>query len=400
MKKLIAVLAVLAMVTTVAFAQASVAGTVETRFSVLRGDLSADEVDLRMGGLAGAGGAGAIGTAWLQLSGTNPDGTLGGLWRLRNNDTVREVAWFHRAFVWWRPVDMFRIWLGIDNDGMFCTSNLAGWAFHQGDNDYMFNHDWGFWRNVFPGHWDGFGMALSLMNLVEGQLNINLVLPTGGLTHPQAINERVTAHVSVQEMLAGFRFHSTFSIPGTGMIQFTYNAPGGRTDANTTWADATDFGQLGLSFVLTGLDFGNALVGGAVTIPDEGDDFNLHVGGGVTVPIPGVMELRARVGARIQTGEGRDPPRVTGNIMPVMGLGPGSLMFDLGVTMDLAEDFDPELDLGWFVGPVYRLPLAQGAFSIGLHVRSGVALTGGNQSSIVRNNDVGIHIPMLLRFSF
>jgi len=433
MKKLIAVLAVLAMVTTAVFAQATVAGTVETRFSVVRGNLSDGDSDLVMGGLAGAAGAGAIGAAWLQLSGTNPDGTLGGLWRLRNNDIVRgDEAWFHRAFVWWRPVQPVRIWLGIDQDGLFDTAHFAGWGFHAGDNDYMFNHHWDFWRRVFPGNWDGFGMAFSFTNFGVDGLALNLVLPTGQRNWPQARNDRVTRYLTVQQMLAAFRLHGTYLLPGIGTIQFTYNAPGGIMNIEAshglagyphsgtalnqyqpTWGETTNFGQAGLSFLLTALDFGNLLFGGAVVIPDADRFMDLHVGAALDMPtlVPGLMGLRFRVGSNI-SGDNYRPAFITGNLMPIVSLGPGSLMFDLGLSVQVGAldsspasethreplGFDAERDLGWSVKPVYRLPLASGAFSIGLHVWSGVQ-RGGN-ASLTGNNDIHIHVPMLLRFSF
>jgi len=422
MKKVIAILAVSAIVTTAAFAQASVAGTVETRFSVLRGNLSADDVSLQMGGIPGGGGSGAIGAAWLQLSGTNPDGTLGGLFRLRNTDIVRPDGgggsgpWFHRVFAWWRPIDQMRIWLGVDQDGLFDTAHFAGWGFHQGDNDYMFNHHWDFWRRIFPGNWDSFGMALSFANFGVDGLAINLILPTGQRNWPQATNPGVTRSISVEQMLAGFRLHSTFAVPGAGTLQFTYNAPGGimNIDGLNThqpeWGgegalEPNNFGQLGLSFLLTALDFGNILFGGAFIIPNtDFHDPDLHLGLALDIPaatLGDIMGLRFRVGAHVLNRSlTNDDGLLSANLMPIFALGPGSLMLDLGMTMGLPDgDFVAENHLGWSVKPVYRLPLAQGAFSIGLHLYSGLA-RGGHQADLVASNDVHIHIPMLLRFTF
>jgi len=422
MKKLFAVLAVLAMVTTAAHAQAAVAGTVETRLNLLHPDLSDGDEDMTIGGNVGA--------AWLQLSGTNADGTLGGLFRLRNNDIVRADPWFHRVFVWWRPIEQMRVWLGVDQDGLFDTAHFAGWGFHAGDNDYMFNHHWDFWRRVFPGNWDGFGMALSFANFGVDGLALNLVLPTGQRNWPQATNAGITRRLTVQQMIAGFRFHGTYLLPGIGTIQFTYNAPGGIMNIdgilpgdphsptglnqyNPTWGEATNFGQAGLSFLLTALDFGNLLFGGAVIIPDSDRFMDLHVGAALDAPtlVPGTMGLRFRVGCHI-SGDHYRPAFITGNVMPVVSLGPGSLMFDIGVsvqagarerdpddaTQTRAVSFDAERDLGWSVKPVYRMPLASGAFSIGLHVSSGVTM-GGN-AELTGNNNIRMNIPMLIRFSF
>jgi len=422
MKKLIAVLAVSAIVTTAAFAQASVAGTVETRFNLLHTDLTDGDVDMTAGG--------GMGAAWIQLSGTNADGTLGGLFRLRNNDITRADPWFHRVFAWWRPIDQMRIWLGIDQDGMFDTAHFAGWGFHQGDNDYMFNHHWDFWRRIFPGNWDGFGMALSFSNFGVDGLAVNLVLPTGGRNWPQATEAQVNSRVTMQQLIAGFRLHSTYALPGIGTLQFVYNAPGGimnidgtlTGDPNcttalnqirTTWGDATNFGQVGLSMLLTALDFGNILFGGAVIIPDADRFMDAHAGVALDMPalVPGLMGLRFRAGANI-SGNNYNPVFIHGNVMPIISLGPGQLMFDIGLSMAVGAlddddesptyresvDFDAEQHLGWSVKPVYRLPIAQGAFSIGLHISSGVSM-GGN-AGLTGNNNIRLNIPMLVRFSF
>ena len=422
MKKLIAVLAVSAIVTTVAFAQVAVSGTVETRLNLLHPNLGDEDTDMTIGGTMGA--------AQIQLAGTNADGTLGGLFRLRNTDIVRADPWFHRVFVWWRPIQPMRIWLGIDQDGMFDTAHFAGWGFHQGDNDYMFNHQWDFWRRIFPGNWDGFGLAFSFTNFGVDGLALNLVLPTGGRNWPQATNAQVTRRLSIQEMLAGFRFHGTYTIPGVGTLQFVYNAPGGimniddplsgdpnctvaLNQVQTTWGDATNMGQAGLSFLLTALDFGNILFGGAVVIPDADRFMDAHAGLALDMPslVPGTMGLRFRVGANI-SGNNFDPTFITGNIMPVIAMGPGSLMFDLGLSVAVGAvdgddesptyresvDFSAEQHLGWSVKPVYRLPLASGAFSIGLHISSGVNM-GGN-AGLTGNNNIRLNIPMLLRFAF
>jgi len=410
MKKLIAVLAVSAIVTTAVHAQASVAGTFEVRMNVMQDNLSSDADNLRMGG--------SIGTAWLQLSGANADGTLGSTWRFRQNDMVRGEAGgvagpvWHRAFAWWRPVDSFRLFLGIDSDGMFDTAHFAGWGFHQGDNDYMFSHQWDYWRRIFPGNWDSFGAALSFMGLLDGQLNINLILPTGSRTWPREGPARITETRDFAELAAGFRLHSTFAIPGTGLLQFTYNAPGALMNgvhletARTTWEDANSFGQLGLSFLLNGLAFGNVLFGGAIIIPDSDNDLDLHLGAALDIPsatLGDVMGLRFRVGCNIRAGDGGPDPVIVTNIMPIVALGPGSLMFDIGLTMRLPDTFDSERDLGWSVKPVYRLPLASGMFSVGLHLWSGLGSTGvigGNQANLRTDSDIHINIPMLLRFSF
>jgi len=413
MKRVIAILAVSAIVTTAVYAQAAIAGTVQTRFNMFNGNLSDSNSDLTMGGV--------VNTAWFQLSGTNADGTLGGMWRLRNQDIVRDAPWFHRAFVWWRPIEQMRIWLGIDDDGMFDSDHFMGWGFHQGENGDMFNHHWDFWRRIFPSHFSTFGLALSFTDFGVDGLGIHFILPTGHQGWPGATADSISQAPSVQEMLAGFRFHMTYALPGLGLVQFQYNAPGGIrffewhqqiNQYTTEWGDATNLGQIGLSFLLNGLQFGNLLIGGAFIIPDSDNDLDLHLGLGLELPnLADLMTLRFRVGAQVLTrfnanhneygdwwndGDGV----LTANIMPVIPLGPGSLMVDLGLTMALPDgDFEAERHLGWSVIPAYRLPLPSGSFQIGLQLWSGLRM-GGNQAHLTGNNDVHMNIPMFLTFSF
>jgi len=417
-RRIFAIAAVLAVATAAtALAQASVAGTIETRMNLFRVNVSEDDPEPTMGGL--------VGTAWLQLSGANADGTLGATWRLRNQDLLRadDGVW-HLAFAWWRPVQQFRMLLGVHPDGMFDTTSLAGWDFHQGDNDYMFNHHWDFWRRIFPGNWDAFGLALSLMEPVDG-LNVNLILPTGDRAWPRHGTAHITATRNWEELLAGFRLHATYALPGLGLLQFTYNAPGAFqndpafTVARTTWEDAISFGQLGLSFLMTSLDFGNLLFGGAMVIPDDADNrgLDLHLGAAVHVPastLGDVMGLRFRVGAQVLNGAvtvvpGGDDFRANGlltaNVMPILGLAGGQLMVDLGLTMALVDGnnpvgFDAESHLGWSVKPVFRLPMASGSFAVGMHLWSNQTMGGNIGFADPANNDVHINFPMRLTFSF
>jgi len=273
-------------------------------------------------------------------------------------------------------------------------------------------------------------MALSFSNFGVDGLAVNLVLPTGGRNWPQATEAQVNSRVTMQQLIAGFRLHSTYALPGIGTLQFVYNAPGGimnidgtlTGDPNcttalnqirTTWGDATNFGQVGLSMLLTALDFGNILFGGAVIIPDADRFMDAHAGVALDMPalVPGLMGLRFRAGANI-SGNNYNPVFIHGNVMPIISLGPGQLMFDIGLSMAVGAlddddesptyresvDFDAEQHLGWSVKPVYRLPIAQGAFSIGLHISSGVSM-GGN-AGLTGNNNIRLNIPMLVRFSF
>jgi len=373
MKKLIAISVMLVLLTGAAFAQVS--GTVQTRLNLLQtSDL--ENEDLTIGG--------SIGAAHIQLTGANSDGTLGGLFRFRNTDVVRADAWFHRVFVWWRPIPELRVFLGIDQDGMFGTDALAGWAFHQGDNDYMFVHDWGLWRNVFPGNWDGYGLALSYAGIEN--LSLNLVLPTGGLGYPQATQAKVQRTVKVAEFFPGYlRFMGSFRLEDLGTIYFTYNGP----EADITNKPA-NYGQLGASFLMSGAIPGvNIQLGGSFVIPGETNDGAFAAGLGLHYAGDG-FGVKFRAAATMELKDDSDI-YITANLMPHFALSGVNIFFDVGIAMQGDN-------MGWWVTPVLRVPMGGGLFSAGVTVRSGIN-SNGNQG-VTSSDKIYLNVPMLLQFSF
>ncbi len=205
MKKLIAISVMIALLASAAFAETTVSGTVEARLNVFQVELG-DHGEAYDYGHPKPTTGGSFGTAYIQLSSTNSDGTLGGMFRLRGQDIVNGDAagafrW-HRVFVWWKPIPQIRFFLGQDADGMFETGQLTSWAFHQGSEQYLVVHDWDFWRNIFPGNWDTFGAAFSFY-VVEG-LELNLVAPFGNPSGwPRHRDSDVTRKTDVETFYPG-----------------------------------------------------------------------------------------------------------------------------------------------------------------------------------------------------
>jgi hypothetical protein len=391
MKKIIAISVMLALIAGAVFADTAVGGSVETRFSLAR-QTGNDGDDPLMGG--------TIGAAQIQLSGSNADGTLGGLFRLRNTDIVRNWEapswnadiggpWYHRVFVWWKPVPQVRVWLGIDQDGLFDTSSILGWGFHAGDNDYIFNHNWDFWREVFPGNWDGFGLALSFYPMPG--LDLNVVLPTGNVNWQQATAKAVEKNRPISGdggMLPDrLRIQGGYSLD-FGRIQFAYNGGGVVAEKGVARYGSVgdNNGQFGASVLITAIESIQILVGGAVILADP--DMHISAGGGVVWNGDG-FGVKVRAAMQMQ---GDLDPFITANIMPFLAVGEkGQFLFDIGITK--AGD-----DMGWSVIPAYRLSIDGGAFKIGLQIYNNVN-QGGN-IGISGAEFVRWNIPMLLAFNF
>jgi len=384
MKKLIAIFAVSTLMVGTAFAQAQVSGLVEGRLYVVDAIFDDNDTNDQI--------RGDIGAAYIQLAGQNPDGTLGGLFRLRNTDIVRTAQWFHRVFVWWRPVEQFRMFLGIDNDGLFDTASIVGWDFHEGDNDYLFNHHWDFWREVFPGNWDGFGIAFSFWP-VEG-LNLNLTVPVGGMNWPQSTASQVRLGRNLADVWKGLRLQGSYAISDVGIIQFAYNLGDKDGTGDKHYAfDDSHFGRLGVSFLLNSIDSINILVGGSVLFLDSADGINprIHIGAGFTWAGDG-LGVKFRTAVRLQ---GDNDQFLNANVMPYFKLGPGTLMVDFGISTQLASDTN---NFGWYTTPMYRMPVSSGTVAVGFQLFSNITMEGN--INLTGNTDVRLRIPVLLRFGF
>jgi hypothetical protein len=440
MKKIIAISVMFALIAGAVFADTALAGAVEARFSLAKQVQWPDET--KKGNQATTGGedtpapvmGGSIGAAQIRLSGSNTEGTLSGLFNFRNTDTVRSTTWIHRVFVNWKPIEQVKVFLGIENDGLFDTADFLGWGFHQGDNDYLFTHHWDFWRQLFPGNWDGFGLALSFYPMPG--LDINLVFPTGGINWPQATNAQISADREITNgknatgdevyngMIPGrLRLTGNYSLD-FGKISFAYIGGVAAKEKGTTVAGTlTDDnnGLVGLSALITAVEGLAIKVGGSVYLNGTNGKGTaaeyavpMIINGGLGVAYAGEgFGVKARFGmiSQAEPSKGADDVMfITGNVMPYFAVGEkGQVLIDIGVSNDSrAKDHE----MGWYVTPAYRLSMEGGAFKIGLQVYSNINL-GGNIGVIGNVIDdtskahkyygddiVRWNIPMLLAFNF
>jgi len=380
MKKIIAISLMFALVAGAVFADTSVGGGVETHFSLVDKTGKEDD-DPTMGG--------SVATAQIVLTGANADGTLGGRFRFRNTK-ISGSPQYDQVYVWWKPIEQVKIFLGIDQDGMFDTASIVGWSFHAGDNDYIFNHMWDHWRAVFPGNWDGFGLAFSFYPMPG--LDINLVIPTGKVGWPQDPEASVTQSEPISGddgVLPGrLRLQIGYALD-VGKISLVYNG-GGVVKEKGNYGQLGSFGdnngQIGASFLLTSLDSMQILIGGSVILFEEdmqiaaGLGF-VYNGEGFGVKVRGSYMMRGDLDALL-----------IANILPFFAVGDkGQVLVDIGITSQGDS-------LGWSVIPCYRLGIDGGAFKIGLQVYNNVN-SGGNQT-ISGAEYVKFKVPLLLSFGF
>jgi hypothetical protein len=390
MKKIIAISVMFALIAGAVFADTAISGNVETRITIVdktvQQKVKEDDDPIAYGG---------VGAANFSFRGSNTDGTLGGQITVKMMDVIRSDnggGGINKALVWWKPVEQLRVFLGIDNDGIFDTDGIAGWSYHAGDNDYLFKHHWDFWRHVFPSHFDYFGLALSVYPVPGAELN--LVLPTGAINWRQDPKDKIEKHVPLTGdgglLIDRISFMGAYSLDA-GKISFVYRGKQNVIEKdfsiNGFKPSADNNGLVGLNFLLTAIDGMQILVGGSVVL----DDPDMMIFGGLGFVYNGDgFGVKARAAVLTQ---GDKDMFITGSVMPFFAVGEkGQVLVDIGVSK-LADD------LGWFFTPAYRLGLDGGAFKIGLQVYS--KIDGGGNISIDSSNDwVQFRVPMLLSFNF
>jgi len=247
MKKIIAISVMFALIAGAAFADSSVGGTVENFMYVFEGS-TADGAKAMMEGSNGHPGTPDGTTDWLSkkgpgqtgyivIKGQNDEGTFGGL--VRANAYGGKYGW--RNFAWWKPIPQLKLFLGSDGDGLFGTDPLVSWGYHQGREGFIATHDWGFWRGIWMGNWDGYGLAISVYP-TEG-VELNLALDPGD--DPVLVSGVIPK---------GIQFNGSYVLQGTGKIFFTYKGAGFGNSGNINNEDLKDNGAIALSFLVTALD--------------------------------------------------------------------------------------------------------------------------------------------------
>jgi len=403
MKKIIAISLMFALVATAVFADTSIGGGVTTH--LVLATVQEDGGDPMM--------AGEVAAAEFTFTGSNAEGTLGGRWRFRNHwigtagvsgDDPEWQAMYDQVYVWWKPVPQINVFLGIDQDGKFGAGDFLEWGFHTGDQGYITNQPWDFWRQIFPGNWDGFGLALSFYPIPG--LDINLVLPTGSVSWQQAPASKTNLAQPITDsdsdhhdgmLPSRLRLNVNYSLD-FGKISFAYFGAGVASEKGTAWLGGYSAGAImsdnnglvALSALITAIDGIQIKVGGSVALNNGDADMLISAGGGVAYAGDGFgVKFRA---ATFMQGDRKT--FLTTNVMPYFDLGGGQFLLDIGVTSD--GEKDP--GLGWYFTPFYRLGIPGGGIHFGLKV----------WNNIGTNGDIGISgadfvkwaIPIEFSFSF
>jgi hypothetical protein len=262
---------------------------------------------------------------------------------------------------------------------MFATGQLTDWSFHQGAEGFVERHDWDYWRGIFPGNWDNFGLAFSVYP-VQG-VDINLVIPTGVVNAWPQDTDNTT--IDWKAVPAAIRLQSGIGIPDIGKIFISWIGPS--QNSNQPYGDRPDgasFGNLGASFYFTMVE-GLAIQAGLALdlVGSDGPNRPIHVGlaahytggdWGVKFRFGSQWTAYAAIGSGWQyqpVNQNNDLPEGNSfvfDVMPWYNLGFMTGYFDIGAGIELPDGGDAKIV--FWLNPYVRKGIGPGALRAGLRI--------------------------------
>jgi len=377
MKKLIAILVVFAMVATVAFAETSISGSIETRWTIIQGS-DADNAPVTTEAKIHAGA--------IQLTGANDDGTFGGTFKLTyglgstGNDITSGFR-AERAFVWWQPIPQVKLWIGEDGDGLMNSCGLTRWGHHKMDRGISVEN----WddHNFLLGNYDAFGVVVSIMPVDWVTLHIAMTLAAREAGAPYGPIEYYDDSAAEAGLFQnGLQIQAVIAPEGVGKFFITYR----QSAAGGGWPIYSD--RLGLTYqaasFVDGLQFE---IGGNYDLSDGtlvGDNSPFRLGLGALYAIEDFgVKFRMMMQPR-EVPNGTDWLWFRADLMPYYQFDFGTVFFNIRVASRNADD------INWHINPYLRLNVGSGDLRVGLLV----------EGSSANNTNVTFKLPISMLFAF
>ena len=408
MKKIIAILAMVALVGGVAFAEASVGGHVIGTVNLLESDTS-DPTDGKIFGSAG------LNRVRVEAQGSDEDGKFGAWVRIEGG---------MNGYAWWKPIEQFQMRIGNNGyDGFNSKDGVTRWGFYQTvtDTGVTFGGDNAWGSSVYLSGVDrGIKDILRASGVAEDELDDAL----------EAFKKTDEYKMSLGSM--GFNFSSAFfgGYGGTNAlmleikpvevfgvnISLPYFDRGEVKDifgGLTLQLDLNlDIGNIALTYVgdagddtngdvylYAGLGFGNVAldIGLGLTLEGDKKKFPINVGLGAKVDISETFGLKARVGASVPTDSDYKVTKVLVDVLPYFAVNDSVTVF-VSVGLGLI-DFDGDNVVGFHFNPYIQVGSEWGPkFLAGIKVWQDYA--DGGDSIYGGDSYINWAVPIALNVSF
>jgi len=383
LKKLIVIMAVLALVAGTAFAQPSMGGQLMIGANLLEGN-NAEDSDITMGGIGfheaklnAVFGDSKGGGKFVMVT-SNPNGTAynHGIGSQVDGKAINLQTW---GFLYWRPVAQFRMQIGVNADGDFGAAQISGWGFTgEAKNSVAAMNEYEEWEKVWwpLWVWQSGGRQGNAFYPGTGDLaNVNFqFFPVDGLIATLVIPINGGQELDLQTQISDFQFNARYTIEEAGILNVSFIGRGG---LGKDMDKAASAGDIYASFFLNAIQGMGAELGLTYNIPykDASDVEHggyMGVGAGFRLDNGGPFTFKLRANATLG-GKVADKDRTTliyANILPCYKINNNVwAFFYAGVGVETAwADYDGSR-IGWFVNPYIWVRAAEGLrFWTGLQV--------------------------------
>jgi len=375
MKKIIAILAMIALVGGVAFAEAAVSGHVIGTVNVLESGHVNKDGDDAIGGSAG------MNRIRIEAQGSDEDGKFGA-W-------VRAEEGSFAGNAWWKPIDQFLMRIGSNGgDGYYEKAGVTTWMFYQTASDTGVVDPGNAWWSTYTGEfhfrnafYGGFGAEGLMLEIKPVEMfGLNVVLPY------------FTAPGELADVFGGLTIQADVNLD-FGNIALTYT---GDASDNTN-------GNVYLYVGIGAIENVALDIGLGLTLAGDVEGHPIAVGLGAKVDISETIGLKARVTASL----GGDKEKEAGNygatqiladILPYFTINDSMTAF-VSVGLAMVQPDEGDAAIGFHFNPYLQVGSEWGPkFLVGVKVWQGLAVDGKDSSG----EDVKINwaVPIALNVSF
>ena len=342
MKKLIAFSVVFALLVGAAFAEANIGGALQWTTVLLSGD----NTEKNDGDTKVSVGPTQVADHNHHINVSFGDAIAGGMFRIysaRNDSLPSHFDVF--SFMYWKPIDYFRIQMGHNPDGDWGAAQIVGWGFigeamNSGAiNDYSNNSSKATNNrsNAFYGGMESRGVNLSFYPLEF--LTLNFGFPIGGKDGEEVLR--------LDQQLADFQVNAVIKIPDIGDARLSFVG-----DQGLVKDDDSHPGDIYISFYLTAVEALKAEVGFKIGLPGKDGDPYFNAGLGVTFGAD-AFAVKFRGGI----GFGKDQELgVSLGLLPSFDLGMLKAFVYAGLGMTKAAGDNAKVETDYFINPYVQVP--------------------------------------------
>jgi len=345
MKKIIAISVMLLLIAGAAFADTSLGGNMRITANLASKAAGADDAM-----------AGDVHVYDSNLSANWSGDNAGGMMRFHafgsdSGNFKTKIDWTPDffGFVWWKPIDQFRLQIGKNADGDWGHNQITGWGYNaEAQNGAAVDQYRGIGGNAEKARtaawWGGFnsmGLTLSIYPIQGFEINIGIPMPSADVAAVTYSNSKINFKYDISEI---------------GTIRLA-------ADLNKAKKDADLLIKGHFAFYLSAIE-NIGLEVGAGYIQDNKDKNHIEAGLGFRFSAED-FGLKARLGF-INKEKADGGKQVGIGILPSYNLGSFKFFFNAGFGMNLDKDSDQSGKQDWFVNPYIQVPTSAGSFYAGI----------------------------------